>query len=206
MKHIIVILFSVTLVLMFAACSPKAKITSSWIDPSLNGYGANNILVIGVSRNENHLKLFENVFVDQLTKTNIQAMASYKVIGHVLEPDRKIVETAVLKTGASSVLITHVVGHQTETQHYSGTAHFVPGGFYNSMYDYYGQTFHAIYTPPSAISRTTVRLESNLYDVTTASLIWSAQSDAVDPKLLRTDYERIVSVLIGDMKMKGVLK
>ncbi len=90
--------FSVTLVLTFAACGPKAKITSSWVDPAFPGYGANNILVIGVSRNETHVKLFENVFIDQLTMTNNQAMASYMAIGHVLEPDRKIVETAVLKT------------------------------------------------------------------------------------------------------------
>jgi hypothetical protein len=51
-----------------------------------------------------------------------------------------------------------------------------------------------------------VRLESNLYDVKTAKLVWSAQSDAVDPKLLRTDYERVVDVLIADMKNKKVLK
>lgn len=66
---------------MLAACSQKAKITSSWVDPSLEEYGADNILLMGVSRDETRLKLFENIVVDQLSKTDIQAMASYKVIG-----------------------------------------------------------------------------------------------------------------------------
>ena len=206
MKNLIVTLFSVALMLTLSACSPKARITSSWVDPSGAGYSADNILIMGVSRNETHMKLFENVFVAELKKANIEAMASYKVIGHVLEPDRKIVAAAVAQTGASSVLITHVIDRTSATQEFSGTVHYIPGGFYGNMYGYYNETYSAIYTPPSSITRTTVRLESNLYDVKTAKLVWSAQSDTIDPKLLRTDFERIVDVLIADMKNKKVLR
>jgi hypothetical protein len=206
MKNLIVTLLSVALVLTLSACGPKAKITSSWADPSFAGYGADNVLVMGVSRNETHIKLFENVFVDELQKSAIEAMASYKVIGSVLEPDRKTVEAAVAKTGATSVLITHVVDRTSTTQDFPGTVHFIPGGFYGNMYGYYNQTYSAIYNPPSSVTRTTVHLESNLYDVATAKLVWSAQSDAIDPKLLRTDFERIVDVLIADMKNKKALK
>ena len=206
MRIVIVTLLSAALLLTLSACGPKARITSSWVDPAAAGYGADNILIMGVSRNEIHIKLFENVFVDELKKANIQAMASYKVIGHVLEPDRKIVEAAVAETGASSVLITHVVDRTSTTQDFHGTVHFMPGGFYGNMYGYYHETYSAVYTPPSSITRTTVLLESNLYDVKTAKLVWSAQSDAIDPKLLRTDFERIVDVLIADMINKKVLK
>lgn len=206
MKNIIVTFFSLILVLLLAACSPKAKITSSWVDPAQKGYGANNILVMGVSRSETRLKLFENVFVDEFQKINVQAMASYKVIGNVLDPDRKIVEAAVKKTGASSVLITRVVDRKSETQKYPGTVHFMPGGFYGNFYGYYDYSYRAVYTPPSSVTRTTVRLESNLYDVATASLVWSAQSEAIDPKLLRTDFERFVDVLIVDLQKNGIVK
>ena len=206
MNNKIVTLLSVIVVMLLAACGPKSKITSSWVDPAQKGYGADNILVMGVVRSDVKLKLFENVFVDELQKVNTQAMASYKVIGTVLEPDKKIVEAAVKKTGASSVLITRVVDRKSETNNYRGSLHFMPGGFYGNMYGYYDFSYRAIYTPPSSITRTTVLLESNLYDVATASLVWSAQSEAIDPKLLRTDFEKIVDVLIMDMKKKGVLK
>lgn len=206
MKNLIIIFLSLILICSATACSRKARITSSWVDPSQGRYGADNVLVMGVSRSETRLKLYENVFVDRLSKSNVQAMASYKVIGNVLEPDREIVEAAIKKTGASSVLITHVVARKSKTQTYAGAVHFQPGGYYGGMYGYYSNTYAAIYTPPSNVTRTTVRLESNLYDAATAGLVWSAQSEAIDLKLLRTDFERIVDLLIVDMKNKGVLK
>jgi hypothetical protein len=207
MKNIIVTLFSLILLLSLAACIPKgSKITSSWVDPAQNGYGADNILVMGVSRSETRLKLFENVFVDEFKKVDVQAMASYKVIGNVPDPDRKIIEAAVKKTGASSVLFTRVLDRKSETQTYPGTVHFMPGGFYTGMYGYYDFTYRAVYTPPSAITNKTVRLETNLYDVATAKLIWSAQSESINPELLRTDFEKFVDVLIVDMKKNGVVK
>ena len=208
MKNLIVTLFCLILILSLAACGPPkgAKITSSWVAPSQKGYQADNILVMGVSRSETRLKLFENVFVDEFQKINVRAMASYRVIGNVPDPDRKIIEAAVKKTGASSVLFTRVLDRKSETQTFPGTSHFLAGGFYESMYGYYDFSYQAVYTEPMAISRTTVRLESNLYDVATASLVWSAQSEALNPELLRTDFEKFVDVLIVDLQKNGIVK
>ena len=190
---------------VIAACAPKAKVTSSWVDPSLRGYKVDNILVMGMGREEVNMNLWENVFVDLFSRDNVHAKASYKVIGDVPGPDRKTVEAAIKKTGASSVLITHLVNSKSETTHYPGSLHFLPGGFYGGMYGYYGQTYASVYTPPSHLTRTVVRLETNLYDVTTANLVWSAQSEAVNPKLLRTDFERIAGLLLADLKRSGVV-
>ena len=189
-----------------AGCGQKAKITYSWVDPSQKGYAAKDILVIGVSRSEASLKLWENVFVDDFAKVGVQAMASHKIVGQVPEPDRKAVEAAIRKAGASSVLITHVVDSTSTTYTHPGTVRFEPRGFYGGMYGYYGHTYQAVYSPPVDSIRTVVRLESNLYDVASARLVWSAQSEALDPKLLRTDFDRIVGVLMADMQKKGVLQ
>ncbi|MBW1634883.1 MAG: hypothetical protein JRJ68_01285 [Deltaproteobacteria bacterium] len=205
MKNVIFVAMGIALSLLVAACGPKEKVTSSWADPSLKGYSADNILVLGMGRDEVNLKLWENVFVDLFSADNVRAMASHKVIGTVPEPDEKIIREAIKKTGASSVLITHMVDSKSKTNNYHGSLHFVPGGFYGGMYGYYGNTYSSVYTPPSHITRTVVRLESNLYDVATASLVWSAQSEAINPKLLRTDFERIVGLLIADMKKSGVV-
>jgi len=205
MKNITVIFTCIIVLVVAAACGPKAKVTSSWVDPSLKGYKVDDILVMGVSRNEASLNLWENVFVDLFAGDNVRAMASHKVIGNAPEPDRKIVEEAIKKTGASSVLITHMVTSKSKTKHYPGSLHFMPEGFYGGMYGYYGQTYASVYTPPSHLTRTVVRLETNLYDVATAGLVWSAQSEVVNPKLLRTDFERIAGLLLADLKRSGVV-
>ncbi len=201
--HLVLVVF---VLLFLPACGPKAKVVSSWVDPALKGYTAKDVLVIGLSRSEVSLNLWENVFVDNFTGIGIHAVANHKVMGKVPDPDRKAVEAAIYKAKASSVLITHVVDVTSKTYTHPGTIHFEPSGFYGSMYGYYGHTYRAVYTPPVDSTRTVVRLESNLYDVATARLIWSAQSEALNPNLLRTDFERVVGVLMTDMKKSGVIK
>ncbi len=202
MKKAFPVLLSLTWILLFAACSPKARLTSSWVDPALNGYSANDVLVIGVSKDETRLKLYENVFVDEFAKHNVRAMASYKVSSTVLEPDRESVEAAVKKSGASAVLVTHVVDRKSETLTLPGTVHYRPVNFYG----YYGRAYTRVHMPPTDVTSTVVLLESNLYDVATNSLVWTAQSEAVDPELLRTDFERLVDLLMTDMQKKGVVR
>ncbi len=73
------------------------------------------------------------------------------------------------------------------------------------MYGYYGHTYQTAYTPPTSVTRTTLFLETNLYDVATEKLVWSVQSEVIDPKLLRTDFERIVNIQITNMKSNGVI-
>ncbi len=201
--HLVLIVF---VLLFLPACGPKAKVVSSWVDPALKGYSVKNVLVIGLSRSEVSLNLWENAFVDSFARAGIHAVANHKVMGTVPAPDQKAVEAAINKAKASSVLITHVVDVTSKTYTHPGTIHFEPSGFYGSMYGYYGHSYRAVYTPPVDSTRTVVRLESNLYDVVTARLIWSAQSEALNPNLLRTDFDRVVGVLMADMKKSGVIK
>lgn len=195
----------VFILVLLSGCGRKVKVVSSWVDPSLHQYVAKDVLVIGLSRSEASLKLWENVFVDNLSGIGVHAMAGHKVIGPVPDPDRKAVEAAVVKAKAASVLITHVVDTTTRTYTHPGTIHFEPGGLYQGMYGYYGQTYRAVYTPPVDSTRTVVRLESNLYDVATARLVWSAQSEALNPNLLRTDFDRVIGTLMADMRKSGIL-
>jgi hypothetical protein len=197
--------FFLVMALFLSSCSPKAKLASSWIEPTMQGYKAQNVLVLAVSRNEPRLKLWEVVFVDQLADHGVDAMAGSRVVGTMIQPDRTSVEAAVDKSGAQSVLITRVIGVDSKTYTYPGRIHFMPGGYYTGMYGYYNTIYQVRYTQPVDKTKTEVLLESNLYDVATARLVWSAQSEMVNPKLLRTDFDKIVGVLIADMKKDGLL-
>jgi hypothetical protein len=191
--------------LFFSGCGQKAVMLSSWVDSSGPASPARDVLVIGISKSEAAAKLWENIFVEQFFQASVHAKANSTVIGHVPEPDRKSVDAAIQKAGAAFVLITHVVDSSSETSTRPGFIRYEPRGFFHGMYGYYGRTYQAVYTPPMDITRTTVRLETNLYDVAAARLVYSARTDAFEPKLLRTDFGRVVGLLMADMKKKGVL-
>ncbi|HHD64754.1 MAG TPA: hypothetical protein ENK96_10445 [Desulfobulbaceae bacterium] len=187
------------------SCGHKAAMVSSWVDSSGPDYHACDVLVIGVSKSEVVAKLWEAIFVEQFSAAGVQASANSVVIGHVPEPDRRSVEAAIQKAGAATVLITHVIDSSAETSTRPGFIRYEPGGFSHSLYGYYGRTYRAVYTPPLDVTRTTIRLETNLYDVAAARLIWSAQTEVRNPKLLRTDFGRVVGLLMTDMNKQGLL-
>jgi hypothetical protein len=62
-----------------------------------------------------------------------------------------------------------------------------------------------VYVPPVDISKTTVYLESNVYDIATEKLIWTAQSEAIDANLLKSDYAKIANLLLDDLRKKKLL-
>ena len=195
-----------TVVLLLCACGASVKMIGSWMDDSRAGYSIDNVLVIGISREDITRNLWENTFVELLGKENIKAQAGHIVSGgQVIEPNREAVLSAVQKSGADTVLITRVVDRETETKTVRGYAYYEPASYYRGMHDYYGYAYNAVYAPPINISKTTVRLESNVYDVASEKLVWSAQSEAIDANLLKTDYAKMVNLLLNDLRKKKLI-
>ncbi len=200
-------LFLVALVALVLAtgCGPRARLVRSWSDPGRTNDPVQDILVIGISRDENALRLWENIFIETLASRHTRARAGHTVIGPLPEPDRRAVVEAIGKTGAAAVLITRLADISTETITHPGTVHFEPRAIYRSMYGYYGTAYRAVFMPPVDVTRTRVCLESNLYEAASGRLLWSARTEAMNPKLLRSDYQRLISLLVDDMATSGLL-
>lgn len=195
-----------TVVFLLCACGTSVKMIGSWADDSMAGYTVDNVLVIGIAREDISRNLWENTFVELLGKKNIKAQASNIVTGgQVIEPSREAIMAAVKKAGAETLLITRVAGSRTDTETLPGRVNYEPAPYYTGMHNYYGHAFRAVYSPPVNVSKTTVRLESNIYDVASEKLIWTAQSEAVEPKLLKTDFSRMANVLLDDLQKKKLL-
>ena len=193
-------------VFLICACGASVKMIDSWMDESKAGYSIDNVLVIGISQKEITRNLWENTFVELLGKNSIKAQAGHIVSGdQAIEPDRKSILAAVQKIGADTVLITRVVGTEEKTKTRPGIVHYEPAPYYMGMYDYYGYAYRTVYNPPVNYNETTVRLESNLYDVATEKLIWTARSEAVDANLLKTDYAKMANLLLDDLRKKKLL-
>ena len=195
-----------TVLLLLSACGASVKMIGSWTNDSMAGYHIDNVLVIGISRQDITRNLWEDTFVELLGKENIKAQASHIVMaGKVMEPDRQSVISAVKKSGADTVLITRVVDSKSVKEETPGVVYFEPAPFYVGMNDYFGHAYSSVYSQPVSVSKTTVRLESNVYDVATEKLIWTAQSEVIDPELLKTDFDKMVNVFLADLQKKKLI-
>jgi hypothetical protein len=206
MKNFFIPGMLLAVILLLGACGASVKMIGSWMDDSKAGYAIANVLVIGIIREDITRNLWENTFVELFGKENIKAQAGHIVTGgQVIEPDQQSILAAVQKSGADTVLITRVVDRESETITRPGVVYYGPEPYYMGMHDYYGHAYRAVYSPPVNYRETTVRLESNIYDVATKKLIWTAQSEAVDARLLKTDYAKMVNLLLNDLRKKKLL-
>lgn len=203
-KYFITNLITILLLLALFGCGPSTKITSSWVQTPVPGGSIDQVLVIALSKDTTSRKLWENSFVEQLAAKNTSAIASHTIIEEPIAPQEEAILKVIRQAQADTVLITHLVDSDTTTKWHPGTVHYEPS-FYSGMYGYYGHAYQAVYSPPTVTTRTVVSLESNIYDVSTKKLVWAAQSDTVNPKLLKTDFDSVVKTLMADLHRKGVL-
>ena len=203
-KYVLFSFFAAVFCLFLTSCS-STKVLSSWIDPGMKNYHVSDVLIIGISRDNTTQRLFEDTFVENLAAANVRAEASYKTAGWDIKPNRQAIEAAIAKTGAKSVMITRLVNKETQTNYYPGSVHYVPSPFYNGMYGYYGRVYQVVHRPPMTTTSQIAYLESNLYDVATEKLIWSAQSKVVNPVITKEEFEDFVKVLIEDLRKQQVI-
>lgn len=194
------------LVFLLPGCGPATRIDSSWVQQPLPEQDVKKVLVIALAREEVARNLWENVFVDQLKRSDIEAIPSHPLAEKPIPPKEAAIRAIVDQAGADAVLITHLIDSQTSTKWHPGTPRIEPSAFYSGIYGYYGEAYNTVYTTPTTSTRTVVNLETNLYDVATGKLLWAARSSTVNPKLLRSDFESVARKLIGNMQQKGVME
>jgi len=155
----------------------RTKVTSVWVDQEYQGAGINNVFVVGVSKDGGLRRIFEDEFVNLFKEKGVKATASYRVIPDEELRDDKKLDEKVKTSGSDSILMTRLIDIRKDTQYippnyvYAPPAHYYGGwqGYYNRAY---------MVSPGYTVEYETAVLETNVYDLNTDKLIWSARSDA----------------------------
>jgi hypothetical protein len=199
-KHLNLRNLLLVLLLFLVSCTPKAQLIGVWADDSFSGYKINDVLVIGISRDHNVQKLWEDVFTIHLNQEKVNAMASYATVGGTIKPERKSVEAAIRKSGAKTVLISRVIDATTESQSTLGRRASSLG-----IYGFYDLSLSSTYVPSTTLTKKVVRVETNFYDVATEKLVWTGQAEVVNPEMTRADFDSVAGLLIEGLKYKNLL-
>ena len=78
-------------------------------------------------------------------------------------------------------------------------------GNYNSYYGYMGYNITQISTPGYYGSSTKYFVESNLYDIESSEMIYSAQTKTKDPSNVKKEVEHLVSLVVNDIVKKKAI-
>jgi hypothetical protein len=185
MKLFVLLLISATFLL--ASCTTTTVITDVWKDKDYQGK-AQKIVVIMVAKSSNIRNMFEDRFVGELDARGNNAFQSHTIIPMEQLPDKELVKSKIRSSGADTVLISRLVDTKTVESYMPGQIYNVPS-FYNDWGRYYDILFTGSgYTDDIQVAY----IETNLYDLKTEKLIWSAHS-----KTERTEGEQqLITVFI----------
>jgi hypothetical protein len=152
-----------------ASCA-TTKMTDAWRDDGYRGT-IRKVVVIGIFKESDTRKIFEDEFADRLRARGLDATASHKLISDVELPDKDIVIGKIRKLGADGVLVTRVVDTETVKSQVPGRGFAVP-----TYYGYYGTYYSYNYRAGYTMQEGYAHMETNLYGLADEKLIWSGRS------------------------------
>ncbi len=205
----VVLLSTVTFVLFSCA---NTKISQSWVDPG-NKKSYNDLLIIGISNSEQTRRAYESYFVEELRDIAIEAEASYTLIKSNEKIDRETVTKAIKGMDIDGVIVTHVVAVDEETVYRPSTGYmyggayggYYGGGHYGGLYSYYPHVNSYVHNPGYYTTHETYTIETNLYDVATEELVWSARTRTFSPESVDEVIVDLTKLLIKDLADKKLI-
>jgi hypothetical protein len=105
----------------------------------------------------------------------------------------------IRSSGASTILTVSLTSKRSKDLYARGGGFYPYGGYYG----FWGPSF---WGPGYTIRESVYYIESNLYDLRTNKIIWSAQSETINPGSIENFVKSYPKVLVGQMVKDGVLK
>ncbi|MBV7530072.1 hypothetical protein [Chitinophaga sp. sic0106] len=203
---------ALAIVILASSCGTTVHMTGTWKAQQAPTQGYHKILVASLSSNLGAKQTIETDLTAALQKKGIDAGKSLDMFPPNFDPKNEVsreeMAKKILAAGYTAVLTTSLVNKESDTRYVPGTpyASYPAYGWYGSFWGYYGYMYGSVYSPGYYTTDKTYFLESNLYDLSKEGvLIWSGQSETVNPNSLASFGKAFSKTLTDAMQNAGLL-
>jgi len=184
--------------LLLSACATKRPVME-WQDEGFTN-ALDNILIIAAIERSTRRRVYEDEFVEALAALNVDATPSYELMTTSMTISRKTVEAAIKEQDIDAVLVTRLLGVKEEEVYH-------PPTYYDHHRNYHRYYTHALESDNRAYYRRfkVLTLETNIYDATTKKLVWSMQSESIEPSTPRNLIEEQIALTIRTLQVRGLI-
>ena len=191
--------------LIVAACLPiitscaTTTLDAVWSDPNYQGGKLQDVLVIGVAREQTNRRLFEDKFVAQLKSYGTNAIASYTIIPSEEKLDKKTVESEIRRLGVDAVIETRLVNVNQEKQYIPRSGRYGPLYTGDNWYGAYSRGYELANARGYFAIYKVARLATNIYYTKTEKLIWSSLSDTIIEDSVENAIGSVIKAIIKSL-------
>ena len=205
-----------TFTVLLFSCGSTTKITGAWTNKEeLQDKSYKSVFIAVLNSKVQVKNMLENELAFRAKQRGVKATMSHDVFIQTFSkenmPEKETLLSEIQKTGSETIFTVSLLDKETSTRYVPGsTSYYAPYGagfgYYGGFYGYYSTIYPMVYEPGYYTTDKTYYVESNLYDVQTEKLLWSAQSKTVNPSNLEEFTNDYVAALYDQMLKDGVLK
>lgn len=188
----------------------SSVITNTWQAEDSNKKMIKKVLVLAIDNNKDRtirVKL-ENHLVNDLTRKGIDAFSAIESYGPFFLSGLQETDAInkIKGQGFDAVLTVVLLDKEKEKHYIPGRITYTPYSmYYRRFWGYYSTVYERVYEPGYYIENTNYFWESNLYDLSDKSLIYSAQTKSFDSNNLESLADEYGKIISNDLFKKGIL-
>lgn len=209
---------SFALLCSLGACktATTTSFSQSYRNPGYENTVFGNVMVVGVAPNLENRRAFEDALTSAITHEGGTARASYELLPHEEKLTEDQLHSAIQADGFDAVLITRLLSVDKSTEYTPPKKYNNPqtryypaapgwGYGYGGYYGFYGTTYAEVHEPGYFETSTTLKLETNLYSVATNELVWTGQSETIDPDSIEDARASVTATVAKKLKAEGLI-
>lgn len=197
--------------LFLSGCGPSTYIIGSWTNPEAVPINYDNILVTAITENMSVKQTLESELAEKLRAQGVNATKSVEEWPPSFtqeQPSREALMQAIQETGHDAIMTVAIVDEELETRYVPGAGPYAPMArfpYYGNFWGYYNYWYPQFYDPGYYTTDKVYYLETNLYDAQTERLVWSAQSETINPGDLQNFAEEYAQVTVEELREDNIL-
>jgi len=177
------------------ACA-STHLTSTWRDPGIGPIEFRKVAGIALSQDAALRRVAEDAFVKSVGP-------QYAVAGYALIPDEEIrdkdkVKARLQAAGIEGAAVFRLIGVDERKT-------WVPPTTYSGFGGYYGWAAPIVYQPGYLATDRVVQVETTLYSVSQARLVWAAHSETLNPKSAQETIDGVISATVAAMRKEKLI-
>lgn len=195
------------LALLLGGCS-STKLAESWEAPDIDEPPASRILLIALIKDPVTKRFFEAHFVEEAKKKGVEVIPSYEYMPNATDSDEKEeIVSLVKKLGVEGVLVAQLKGVHKDYKYVPSRLDWYPDA-YSSMffYDYYYQSYRAIYRPGYVGSDNYFSVQMRYFSAKSEKMLWAANTVTKNPRSVVGTIEQIADEVLSDLTGSSLVK
>ncbi len=187
---------------------PMTTVPRTWRIPGYKNMVFKDVMILAItpSDREDVRKALEDAFVEDLSSDYTRARASHELLPEHKHLTEQELEKRVRKAGFDSVLLIRNVGIDEDEEYVKPKKYYKRAPKKHRYKNYYRSSYEVINEPGYYKTNKTYRLESNLYQVSDAELVWSSHSKTVNPQTVDEGVKSVGDAVASKLRAEGLVR